>query len=578
MSSSAASIPATIPSPAVMEPPVEARIAIDPDSEPESDPEPGIGVAPKLRSKAPKEPKEPARGDSEKRAVIYLRVSTTEQAETTTEGDGYSIPAQREAAFRKARELGADVVDEYVDRGESAKTADRPALQLLMHRLQSLTDIDYVIVHKVDRLARNRADDANLTVSIYKHGAKLVSCTEQIDDTPSGKLVHGIMATINEWYSANLATEATKGMLQKAKQGGTPGRAPIGYRNVIDQTNGREVRTVIIDPVASDHVVWAFRTFASGEYSLIDLTEMLADRGLVSLPTKRRPAVRLHMSLVSAMMRNRYYLGIVTFKGVEYQGNHPPLIDEQTFQAVQDLLDERAKARVKTRTHRHYLTGSIYCARCKKRLCFTRCTGRAGVKYDYFFCPGKREGVCTQPFLAVALIEEAIEEVYARVRLPDELVEVIRTQVKEQVDKDQADLQRQLKKHRGKKKAHEDAHKRLLDLYLEGLLSMEEFKSEQAKVKRQLSATNSALATTQVRYQDIEQSLEHTLTIASQCDRIYREASEEIRRLFNNGLFARIYVVNRPGFLGGSRPWKRGWSYATRIEVRASDSEALHRH
>src|SRR5271168_4274603 len=87
-------------------------------------------------------------------AVIYLRVSSREQAEKGGEAEGYSIPAQREACRRKAKALDAAVIEEFVERGESAKTADRPELQRL---LEFVTEqpVKYVIVHKVDRLARN---------------------------------------------------------------------------------------------------------------------------------------------------------------------------------------------------------------------------------------------------------------------------------------------------------------------------------------------------------------------------------------------------------------------------------------
>ena len=170
--------------------------------------------------------------------MIYLRVSTAEQASKGVDVEGYSIPAQREACYRQAKELGAEVVDQYVDRGETAKVADRPALNLMLARLADEADVDYVIVHKLDRLARNRMDDANLTFAIAQHGARLVSCSEHIDDTPAGKLTHGILAVINQYQSDNLATEATKGMLKKAQLGGNPGegadrlpqRAPAGQR------------------------------------------------------------------------------------------------------------------------------------------------------------------------------------------------------------------------------------------------------------------------------------------------------------------------------------------------------------
>lgn len=77
-----------------------------------------------------------------KRAAIYLRVSTAAQAKRNREPEGYSIPAQREACLAKATELGAEVVGEYVDRGESAKTADRPQLQALLERLRAERDLN----------------------------------------------------------------------------------------------------------------------------------------------------------------------------------------------------------------------------------------------------------------------------------------------------------------------------------------------------------------------------------------------------------------------------------------------------
>jgi site-specific DNA recombinase len=85
-------------------------------------------------------------------AVIYVRVSTKEQAERDGDAEGYSIPAQREACKRKAASLDAAVIEEFADRGESARTADRPELQRLLDFVID-NDVTYVIVHKIDRLA-----------------------------------------------------------------------------------------------------------------------------------------------------------------------------------------------------------------------------------------------------------------------------------------------------------------------------------------------------------------------------------------------------------------------------------------
>src|SRR6266702_3877683 len=187
-------------------------------------------------------------GSGRKRAVLYLRVSTSKQADKDNDPDGYSLPAQEDACRRKAEALGAEVVAVFVDRGESAKTADRREFQRMLAFVKKSGDIDYVILDKVDRFARNRRDDANLMFELRTAGAQLVSVKENIDETPAGQLLHAIMAGSAEFYSKNLATEALKGMTQKAKVGGTPGRAPIGYLNTRRRIDGREVRTVVVDP------------------------------------------------------------------------------------------------------------------------------------------------------------------------------------------------------------------------------------------------------------------------------------------------------------------------------------------
>lgn len=102
-------------------------------------------------------------GLTPKRAVSYLRVSTREQAERGGREEGFSIPAQREANKRKAQSMGALVIKEFVERGVSGTSMNRPALQAMLKYIEDPeNNVDMVIVHKVDRLARNRADDVAL--------------------------------------------------------------------------------------------------------------------------------------------------------------------------------------------------------------------------------------------------------------------------------------------------------------------------------------------------------------------------------------------------------------------------------
>lgn len=246
------------------------------------------------------------------KAVIYLRVSTTEQAE-----EGYSIPAQAEGCRRYVAEQGWELVDEYVDRGESARTTDRPQFQAMLARLAEEAIIDRLVVHKLDRLARNLEDHAAVRAALRKAGVQLVSVTESLEDSASGKLVEGILASIAEFYSANLSQEIRKGLDQKAAQGGWPTVAPCGYRNVRREGGGRRGESVLEPDEQAPLVLWAFEQYAAGTCSLSALTQTLAEKGL-----RNRLGNPPGMSAVHRMLRNPVYAGIVRWKGIERKGTH----------------------------------------------------------------------------------------------------------------------------------------------------------------------------------------------------------------------------------------------------------------
>ena len=360
-------------------------------------------------------------------AVIYLRVSTKEQAERGGDGEGYSIPAQREACRRKAEALGAVVIEEFVDRGESARSSARPELQRMLGHLieQPAT---YVIVHKIDRLARNRADDVEINLVIQKAGATLVSCTESIDETPSGILLHGIMSSIAEFYSANLANEVKKGSLQKAKTGGTVGKAPTGYLNVRKIENGREVRTVEIDPVRGPLMKYAFERYAEDGINLRDLLAELTERGLDTTPGPKTPSKPLRLSHFHRLLTHPYYKGLVRYKGITYPGNHEPLVSEATWEKVQETLQAKGRAGEKQRKHPHYLKGTVYCGDCGSRLLVSNNRGRRGKVYPYFICLGRQQKrtECSQRAVLIETIEQQVEDHYQTVQPSVELLGQLR--------------------------------------------------------------------------------------------------------------------------------------------------------
>ena len=479
-----------------------------------------------------------------KRAAIYLRVSTVAQATRGREPEGYSIPAQREACQSKAAELDAEVVTEYVDRGESAKTADRPELKALLARLEEKRDLDYVIVHKVDRLARNRYDDATITYALHEAGAELVSVTENIDRTPVGAFMHAIVAANAEFYSANLAAEAKKGLVQKAKSGGTPHRAPLGYLNVRKLIEGQEIRTVEVDPERAPHIRWAFAAYGSGAYTLDTLLAALTERGLRTRPTAKKPERPLSRSQLATLLQNGYYVGTVRYAGVEYEGRHEHLIDAATFAKAGAVLAAHNHATEKDRKHHHYLKGSLYCGRCGSRMSLIQANGNGG-RYPYFFCIGRMKGTgCEQPYVPVDLIETAVERAYGEVRVPREQAAAVREKLNKALAgmRTQAEAESTRQRRRIAKLTEE--REKLLHAYYVGAVPIDLLRQEQDRLTAETNQAERQLEVAEASFTDIEDTLGKALDLMADCQNAYLAAPGHLRRQWNQALFERLLVYD----------------------------------
>jgi site-specific DNA recombinase len=497
----------------------------------------------------------PAAAVAAKRAVIYLRVSTADQAHGADSAEGYSIPAQREACARKAADLGAAVVAEFADRGESAKTTARPQLQKMLARLAEHKDVEYVIVHKVDRLARNRADDVQIQLAIERAGARLISVSESVDDTPSGRLVRNIMADLAEFYSANLATEILKGSTQKARLGGTPFKAPLGYKNVRYQADGREIRTVEIDEERAPLVRRAFQLYATGEYSLKRLHEQLTAEGLTTRATPKRPAGPLALSKFAELLRNRYYLGLVSYRGIEHPGKHPALVGAQLFDRVQMIIADRDRHALKPRRHQHYLRGLLCCARCGSRLQYTTGRGHGG-EFEYYVCSKRHKGGgCDLPYLAAIAVEERIEQAWPQwVQLDALDGEAVGSQLHALVvgDKDQTD--RLLRAQRRLARLDKERLK-LVQMAYADAIPIELLKAEQQRVTREREEAVRDEKEAQDTGAKIMETYHQAQALMQRGAEAYRLGGPTVRRLLTRAFLARIEVDTDDEQATLASPW-----------------------
>lgn len=476
------------------------------------------------------------------RAVIYLRVSTKDQASVGGEEQGYSIPAQRRACLRHAKSLSAEVVEEFTDAGESAKTADRPELQRMLQRVAE-GGIDYVIVHKVDRLAHNRADDVMINLQLQQAGARLVSCSENIDETPSGMLMYGILSTIAEFYARNLGTEALKGMQQKAMRGGTNGKAPLGYRNVAKYVDGREVRTVELDPDRAHLMAWAFEAYATGEHTVASLQRELSARGLTIPPGPKRTEKPVSVSRLTTLLQNRYYLGKVVFMGVEYEGQHPAIVSLETFTQVASIISSH-RVGEKQREHPHHLKGTIFCGRCESRLSMMQITKRSGAVYQYFYCLGrhqKRTG-CQAPYISVSAVERAVEREWREVRIDPHYGALLQELVESEVsamDAANVKIEDRVRLQLGRKR---EQRRKLLEANYEGAIPIDLLKSEQLSLGRDIEQLELMLARARIKVANLELALRKTLEFLYEPYETYMAAPSQLRRQLNQAIFERILI------------------------------------
>ncbi|HUB36807.1 MAG TPA: recombinase family protein [Solirubrobacteraceae bacterium] len=478
-------------------------------------------------------------------AAIYVRVSSTGQLGRDGDEDGYSIPAQVKACEAEAASRGAKVAKVYVERAESAKSDDRPVLQYMLKELPAL-GVKYLIVHKVDRLARNRLDDATLYQRFVGMGVKLVSVSENIDETPAGRLMHGMLASFAEYYSNNLANEIKKGLRQKHENGGTPFRPPIGYLSKRELVGGRDIRSVIVDPGRAPLIKMAFNLYSTGQWTLLKLADHLEEQGLRYPATARYPERPVAHNRLNEILRNPYYRGIVVWDGRRYPGRHEPLIDADTFDRVQMLLSAARIAGDRPQIHEHYLRATVVCDRCKGRLLYGRHRSRSGAYYEYFSCTNRaarrRKCRCQSGHYSVPVVEQKIEALYTTLKISRATQEAIRTELRQELSNRAALVEREAERHERTMKRIEAKQEKLLDLYYRDLVSEDIFERQQASLTKERRAAERLRKAAQIETQDLERALDQALARATDPHGVYLDATPLERRTMNKAIFLRIEI------------------------------------
>lgn len=355
------------------------------------------------------------------RAVAYARFSSDMQR-------GESIDAQLRAIQKYARDNNLLLVGKYIDMAKSAKNDDRPEFQNMILDSRS-NNFDVIIVHKLDRFARNRYDSVRYRHELKRKNVKLLSVLENYDsETPEGVLMESLYEGMNEYYIKNLSREIMKGLTENAYKakfnGGIP---PLGF-DVDSESN------YIINEDEADTVKLIFDMAAEG----IGYGEIIEELKAQSRTTKHGSSFGKN-SLYS-ILSNEKYIGVYEFNAapkrdvngsrnfhgrkpeseiIRVENAIPAIVSIDQFEKVRKIKEaRRRRAGAYSAKEVYLLSGKIFCGNCGSAFVGNRKFNNNKKKYVGYSCgKSQRKKECSSKYIRREFIEGFVLEQIAGSRV-----------------------------------------------------------------------------------------------------------------------------------------------------------------
>ena len=351
-----------------------------------------------------------AGGSKKVRCAIYTRVSTDQGLEQ----DFNSLDAQYDASqayIRSQVHAGWTMVRaKYDDGGFSGGNTDRPALQRLLEDVRA-GKVDIIVVYKVDRLTRSLADFAKLVELFDRHGVSFVSVTQQFNTTTSmGRLTLNVLLSFAQ-FEREVTSERIRDKISASKRKGlwVGGMAPLGYDT--------KDRKITVNEAEAACVRTIFRSYLK----LGSLNLLMADLRAGGIVTRVRSlktgqtagGIPFTRGPLAYLLRNRFYVGEVAFKGDTLTGEQPAIVDRDLFDAVQAKLSEQVTNHKLSRTKSEaLLLGHIYDDRGHRMT--PSHVRKGGIKYRYYISSALLQGRAKQSGTVSRIPADEIEALVAK--------------------------------------------------------------------------------------------------------------------------------------------------------------------
>ena len=368
-----------------------------------------------------------------------------------------------------------------------------------------------VIMHKIDRSARNLKDWADLG-EIIDRGIEVHFANESLDlNSRGGRLSADIQAVVAADYIRNLREEAKKGIYGRLKQGFFPSAAPVGYLN----HGGGKEKT--IDPQKGPLVRKAFLLYATGNYTLQTIGDELFRMGL-----RNRAGGRITRNGLSIMLNNPFYTGIIRIRsnGQMFQGNHEPLISKRLLDQVQDVLTGHFNAR--TNTHDLLFRK---CVRCK--VCDYSLIGEVQKGHVYYRCHTRD---CPTTIIREEAISERIVSELQKLHFTESERECLLDLLKEKKEDWTKSQEQEVAALSAKCQQATERLNRLTDAYLDGSIERDLFDERKKALLFERTAMNDRLREMKANPVAIPARLQKFLELAEASYSLYKEGNSDQKR------------------------------------------------
>jgi DNA invertase Pin-like site-specific DNA recombinase len=375
------------------------------------------------------------------KAALYARVSSDSQ------DVDLSISAQLRALRDYAGKHDFQIIKEFIDEAESGRNDRRSAFREMITTAKAKhPPFEAILVWKLNRFARNRADSIVYKKLLRDRGIKLISINEPLEDSPSGHLLEGVIETIDEFYSENLGEDIKRGMRENAGRGFFNGsRPPYGFHrvDVIDGDKTRHRLEPDAEGSLSFETVRRIFDLASKGMGCKEIAKTLNKEGYHTSKQHQWGQTTVHKVLT-----NEAYCGTLIWGGrleheairsgippVRIENAWPAVIDRETFNNVRQKMSNNAPKAVHPRVVASFylLSGLLYCA------CGQAMIGRSAKSHQYYYyvCNrGHKKGKesCNARNLPKEKIEKlVIEQIKQRVLTPEYLEGLVKM-VNEELD------------------------------------------------------------------------------------------------------------------------------------------------